>query len=274
MTTTQKEMSFLDHLEELRWLLIRSAGAVFVFAIVAFLNIKYIFNHFIIVFKDPNFATYKFLCNLSKSFGSNGLCIEHLDFTIQSLKMSEQFSAHIWLALTFGFILAFPYILYEIWKFIKPALYDNERKYASVFILISSFLFFLGILFGFYIIAPLSINFLGNYSVSDDIERNFKIASYIAIIKTAVLSSGLVFEMPIIIYFLAKMGLVTPEFLKKYRKYAFVLVLILAAVITPPDVLSQIIVTIPMMILYEIGIIIAKVIVKNKLKEEKALAKK
>lgn len=274
MSTEPKEMSFLDHLEELRWLLIRSSLAIFALAIVAFLNIKFIFNHFIIVFKDPNFATYKFLCSLSKTFGTDGLCIEHLDFSIQSLKMAEQFSAHIWLALTFGFIFAFPYILFEIWKFIKPALYESERKYAVVFILVTSFLFFVGILFGFYIIAPLSINFLGNYSVSADIERNFKLASYIAIIKTAVLSSGLIFELPVIIYFLAKMGLVTSEFLKKSRKYAFVLVLILAAIITPPDVLSQIIVTIPMMLLYEVGIVISKIIEKNRLKEEKGLSKK
>jgi len=273
MSKPQKEMSFLNHLEELRWLLVRSAIVVLAFAIIAFLNIKYIFNNFIIVFKNPDFTTYKFLCNFSKAFGSNGLCIDHLDFSIQSLKMAEQFSAHIWLALTFGFIIAFPYILFEIWKFIKPALYDNERKYASVFIIVSSLLFFLGVLFGFYIIAPLSINFLGNYSVSEDIERNFKLASYIAIIKTAVLSSGLIFEMPVIIFFLAKMGLVTSEFLKKSRKYTFVIVLVVAAIITPPDILSQVIVTIPMMILFEVGIIITKIIEKKQLKEEKNLAK-
>jgi len=271
MSKKQKEMSFLDHLEELRWLLIRSAGVVFLFAIFAFMKIGYIFEHLLIVFKNPDFATYRFLCNLSRTFGTDGLCIEKIDFTIQSLKMSEQFSAHIWLAITFGFILAFPYILYEIWKFIRPALYESERKYASLFIIASSSLFFLGILFGYYVIAPLSINFLGNYSVSAEVERNFKLASYIAIIKTSVLSSGMIFELPIIIYFLAKMGLVTPEFLRKYRKYAFVLVLVLAAIITPPDVLSQIIVTIPMMILYEVGIIISKIIVK---KQNESLVKK
>ena len=270
MTKELKEMSFLDHLEELRWLLIRSAIAIFLMGIVAFVKINYIFDHFLLVFKDPNFVTYRFLCEMSKKLGTDGLCIDKIDFKIQSLKMSEQFSAHLWLAFTFGFILAFPYILYEIWKFIKPALYKEEQKYASAFVIISSFLFFIGILFGYFIIAPLSVNFLGNYSVSQDVERNFKLASYIAIIKTSVLSSGLIFELPIFIYFLAKMGLVTPEFLKKYRKYAFVIVLILAAIITPPDVLSQIIVTIPMMILYEVGIVISKIIVK---KQNQALTK-
>ncbi len=270
MAKTKKEMSFLDHLEELRWLLIRSTLAIFFFGIFAFVKINYIFDNWLLVFKNPDFITYRFLCNLSQSFGTDGLCIENIEFNIQSLKMAEQFSAHLWTALTFGFILAFPYILWEIWKFIKPALYDNERKYAAAFILISSLLFFIGILFGYFVIAPLSVNFLGNYSVSDTVERNFKLASYIAIIKTSVLSSGLIFEMPIIIYFLAKMGLVTPEFLKKNRKYTFVIVLLLAAVITPPDVLSQIIVTIPMMLLYEVGIIISKIIVK---KEQRALSK-
>ncbi|HFS66698.1 MAG TPA: twin-arginine translocase subunit TatC, partial [Flavobacteriia bacterium] len=264
------EMSFLDHLEELRWLLIRSAIAVFLMGIVAFVNIHYIFDHFLLVFKNQNFITYRFLCNMSHKFGTEGLCIEHIDFKIQSLKMSEQFSAHLWLALTFGFILAFPYIIYEIWKFIKPALYKEEQKYASAFVIVTSLLFFIGVLFGYYVIAPLSVNFLGNYSVSQDVERNFKLASYIAIIKTSVLSSGIVFELPVFIYFLAKMGLVTPEFLKKYRKYAFVIVLVLAAIITPPDVLSQIIVTIPMMLLYEVGILISKIIVK---KQNQALTK-
>jgi sec-independent protein translocase protein TatC len=270
MAKELKEMSFLDHLEELRWLLIRSAIATFLFGILAFVKINYIFDNFLLVFKDPNFFTYRFLCDLSHKFGTEGLCIDEIEFTIQSLKMSEQFSAHLWLSFTFGFILAFPYILYEIWKFIKPALYKEEQKYASAFIVISSFLFFIGILFGYYVIAPLSVNFLGNYSVSQDVERNFKLASYIAIIRTSVLSSGIIFELPILIYFLTKMGLVTPEFLKKYRKYAFVIVLILAAIITPPDILSQIIVTIPMMILYEVGIIISKIIVK---KQNQALTK-
>lgn len=266
-----KQMSFLDHLEELRWMLIRSTIAVFAFAIIAFIFKNIIFDDLILVFQDPEFFTYRWLCNLSNAFGSEGLCIENLDFNIQSLKMAEQFSAHIWMALTFGFILGFPYILYEFWKFLKPALYAKEQKHAGTFIIISSFLFFLGVLFGYYIIAPLSINFLGNYSVSDSIERNFKLASYIGIIKTSVLSCGIVFEMPIIIYFLAKMGIVTPEFLKTYRKYALVVVLVLAAIITPPDIISQVIVAIPMLILYEVGIVIAKIIVK---KQKTELVKK
>jgi sec-independent protein translocase protein TatC len=174
------------------------------------------------------------------------------------------------MSITFGFILAFPYILFEIWKFIKPALYKKERKYARSFIVISSLLFFMGVLFGYYVIVPLSINFFGNFSLHESINNNFSLTSYVSIIKTSVLSVGLVFELPIVIYFLSKMGLVTPEFLRKYRKYALVIVLILAAIITPPDVISQIIVAIPMMILYEVSIFISKRIVK---KQKAALAK-
>ncbi len=270
MSKQSKEMSFLNHLEELRWMLIRSVGAIFGFGIVAFMLKNFIFNKIILVFQDPNFITYRALCSLSKIFHSDGLCIEETTFNIQSLKMAEQFSAHIWMSLTFGFILAFPYIIYEIWKFLKPALYKEEQKHAKSFIIFSSFLFFLGILFGYYILAPLTINFFGNYSVSNTIQRNFKLGSYITIVKTAVLSSGFLFELPIIIYFLTKLGLVTPEFLKNNRKYSLIIILVLAAIITPGDILSLIIVAIPMLVLYEFGIVISKRIVK---KQKAALAK-
>lgn len=270
MSEQNKEMSFLDHLEELRWIFVRSAMAVFGFAIVAFMMKDFIFNKIIFVFQDPNFVTYRALCKVSQLFSSDGMCIEETTFNIQSLKMAEQFSAHIWMALTFGFILAFPYILYEVWKFIKPALYKNEQKNAKSFIFFSSILFFTGIMFGYYILAPLTINFFGNYSISDTVQRNFKLASYISIVKTAVLSSGFLFELPIVIYFLTKLGLVTPEFLKENRKYSLVIILIVAAILTPADILSQFVVAIPMLFLYEFGIIISKRIVK---KQKSALIK-
>lgn len=271
MSIQKKEMSFLDHLEELRWLLIRSTGVIFGFAIFAFIFKSFIFDKIIFVFQDSNFITYRVLCNLSKVFGSEGLCIEETTFNIQSLKMAEQFSAHIWMSLTFGFILAFPYLVYEVWKFLKPALYKEEQKHAKSFIFFSSFLFFLGVLFGYYILAPLTVNFFGNYSVSNTVARNFKMASYIAIVKTAVISAGFLFELPIVIYFLTKLGLVTPEFLRKNRKYSLVIILVLAAILTPADILSQIVVAIPMLFLYEFGILISKRIVK---KQKAALAKR
>lgn len=262
------EMSFLDHLEVLRWTLVRSTLAVLITSAVAFLMKDFIFNRIILLPKDANFFTYRMLCKMSQAVGTDGLCIDEIPFIVQNRTMAGQFSAHIWTSITAGFIVAFPYILFEIWKFIKPALYDSEKKYARSFIFISSFLFFLGVLFGYYLISPLSINFLGAYRVADEVSNNIDLPSYIGLLRASVLSTGLIFEMPIIIYFLTKLGLVTPDFLKKYRKYAFVLVLILAAIITPPDVISQFIVAIPMVILYEISIFISKVIVKKQKKRE------
>jgi sec-independent protein translocase protein TatC len=264
-----EEMSFLDHLEELRWHLVRSTLAVFVFGIIAFLMKGFIFDTIIFAPKDANFITYRFFCSISKLFGTDGLCITEIPFKFQSLGMAEQFSVHIWTSITAGIILAFPFIIWEFWKFISPGLYENERKGAKSFIIISSFLFFAGVLFGYYVITPLSVNFLGNYSVSNLVERNIKIDSYISLLRSTVLASGLIFELPIVMYFLTKMGVVTPQFLKTYRKHALVVVLMLAAIITPPDIISQIIVTIPIMGLYEVSIFISKAVIKNELKKAK-----
>ncbi len=268
MSEEQKEMSFLNHLEVLRWTLVRSSVAIFAFGMLAFTMKDFIFNKIILAPKSADFITYRFLCAVSKSLGTDGLCIDSIPFIVQSRTMAGQFSAHIWTSLAFGFILAFPYIIYEVWKFLKPALYENEKKNARSFIIITSFLFFIGILFGYYIITPLSVNFLGSYQVADEVKNNFDLSSYTGLLKASCLSSGFIFEMPIIIYFLTKLGLVTPEFLKTYRKYALVLVLVLAAVITPPDIISQVIVAIPMIILYETSIKISQIIVRKEAKKK------
>lgn len=260
-------MSFLNHLEVLRWHLIRIAGVVLLLTIVAFLMKEIIFDQILFAPKDPNFSTYRFFCNVSKLFNSDGLCIDELPFTFQSLGLTEQFSVHLWTSITAGFIISFPYIIWEFWRFISPGLYEKEKKAAGGFIIISSLLFFTGVLFGYYVIVPLSVNFLGNYSVSDIIERNIKIDSYISLVRSSLLAAGFIFELPIIIYFLSKIGIVTPSFLRKYRKHALVLVLILSAIITPPDVVSQIIVAIPILILYEASIFISKMVVKKLEKE-------
>ncbi len=263
------EMSFLDHLEELRWHLVRSSAAIMIFAFIAFFLKELIFDKILFAPKDPNFITYRFFCRVSQFFNTDGLCIDDMPFTFQSLAMGEQFSVHIWTSITVGFIIAFPFIIYEFWKFISPGLYESERKNAKSFIFISSVLFFVGVLFGYYVVTPLSVNFLGNYSISDAVERNIKIDSYISLVRSSLLACGLVFELPIIMYFLTKIGLVSPEFLRTYRKHALVLVLILAAIITPPDIISQIIVAIPILILYEISIWISVMVKKRQLKEEK-----
>lgn len=267
------EMSFLDHLEELRWHLIRSTFAIVLIGIVAFVMRSFIFDTVIFGPSKMDFPTYRLFCDIATFFGiDSAFCAEKLPFTIQSRLMAGQFSAHIWTSIWAGFIVGFPYVLYELWKFISPGLYEKERKNSRGFILIASFLFFLGVLFGYYVVAPLSINFLGTYQVSELVLNEFDIGSYIATVRSSVIACGILFELPILIYFLTKIGLVTPEIMKKYRKIALVIVLIVSAVITPPDVASQIIVAVPVLILYQVSIYISKMVLKSEAKKEAKLA--
>ncbi|MDW5289848.1 twin-arginine translocase subunit TatC [Formosa sp. PL04] len=266
------EMSFLDHLEELRWHLIRATLAVMIAAVIAFIAKGFIFDTLIFGPTKPSFFTYDILCRVSNYLGlDDSFCFNEAAFEIQSRTMAGQFSAHIWTAITAGFIIAFPYILYELWRFISPGMHPSERNNSRGFIFISSILFFLGVLFGYYVICPLSINFLGTYQVSEKVHNDFDLSSYISLIRSSVIACGIIFELPIIIYFLAKVGIITPEFLKKYRKYALVIVLVVSAVITPPDIASQIIVAIPVLILYEVSIFIAQFVTRKERKKSKAL---
>ena len=270
MRKDPNEMSFLDHLEELRWHLIRSTFAVVIIAVGAFLMRGFIFDTIIFGPSHMSFPTYRLFCDIGTWMGfDSAFCADSLPFTIQSRTMSGQFSAHIWTSIWAGFIIGFPYVLYELWKFISPGLYEKERRHSQGFILVASFLFFLGVLFGYYVVAPLSINFLGTYQVSDIVQNQFDLSSYISTVRAAVIACGLMFELPIIIYFLTKVGLVTPEFLRKYRKMALVLVLIVSAVITPPDVASQIIVAVPVLILYQVSIHISAFVIKREAKAKK-----
>lgn len=264
-----KEMSFLSHLEELRWLLVRSTIAILIGAILAFMFNEFIFDTVIFGPKKGDFITYQFFCDLANQFDlDKSFCNQVLPFEIQNRTMDGQLSVLIWTCITAGFIISFPYFLWEIWKFISPALYKNEKKYAKTFIFVSSLLFFLGVLFGYFVLVPLSINFLVNTQISSIVENSIDINSYIGLVKTTSLATGLIFELPIIIFFLTYLGLITDSFLKEYRKYAYVLILIIAAIVTPPDVISQIIVSIPMVILYEGSILVAKIITKRKMKSE------
>ena len=263
------EMSFLDHLEELRWLLVRSSAAVVVMAVVSYFFADYIFDELIFGPTDPSFVTYRFFCEASHYLGfADSICITELNFIIQNTEMEGQVNIFVWVCITAGFILAFPYILWEFWKFISPALYEKEKKNAKFFIFVASILFFLGILFGYFVIVPMSVNFLATFTISSVVKNQFSIDSYVSMVKTAVIASGLFFELPIIIYFLTKLGLVGPNFLRKYRKYAVVIVLIVAAIVTPPDVVSQITVAIPMLLIYEASIWISVFVEKNKKKDE------
>lgn len=266
----EKEMSFLDHLEELRWHLIRSTVAVVILSVVAFIMKDLIFDHIIFGPKKADFPTYKLLCKSSRLLGLDSFCFTELPFRIQSRTMAGQFSAHLWTSITAGFILAFPYILREFWKFISPGLHSHERKNARGFIFVASLLFFLGVLFGYYVVTPLSINFLGTYQVSPEVHNDFDLSSYIGLVRACALSCGLIFQLPIVIFFLTKIGVVTPQFLRKYRKFALIIVLVVSAVITPPDIASQVIVAIPVLILYEASIIISSRIIKKQKKKAKA----
>ncbi|MDO1514112.1 twin-arginine translocase subunit TatC [Maribacter confluentis] len=273
--TPPNEMSFLDHLEELRWHLIRSTLAIVIIGSVAFLMKDFIFDTVIFGPKKMDFPTYQLFCDVATYFGfDSAFCAEKLPFTIQSRLMSGQFSAHIWTSIWAGFIIGFPYVLYEMWKFISPGLYEQERKNSRGFILIASLLFFLGVLFGYYVVAPLSINFLGTYQVSAEVTNEFDLASYISTVRASVIACGILFELPIIIFFLTKVGLVTPDIMRKYRKIALVIVLILSAVITPPDVASQIIVAIPVLILYQVSIYISAMVLRKERKKAEKEKKK
>lgn len=273
--STSNEMSFLDHLEDLRWHLIRITLSIVIAGTVAFIFSRWIFDVIIFGPKSMDFPTYKYLCKLSTFLNVDStFCADAFPFTIQSRTMGGQFSADIWTSIFAGFIIAFPYIIYQLWSFISPGLLENERKSSRGFIIVSSLLFFLGVLFGYYVITPLSINFLGTYSVSSEITNQFDISSYISLVRSSSIAAGLVFELPIIIYFLTKIGIVTPQVLKKYRKYALVIILIISAVITPPDVASQVIVAIPILILYQVSIYISAIVVRNQKRAEARKKKK
>jgi len=264
----EKEMSFLDHLEELRWHVIKATAAIIIAATAAFLAKGFLFDVLIFGPTKSDFFTYEFLCNASRLMGFESFCDTNFDFEVQSRTMAGQFSAHIWTSITFGFIIAFPFVIYQFWKFISPGLLHKEKNNSRGFIFISSILFFIGVLFGYYIVCPLSINFLGTYSVAELVHNDFDLNSYIGLIRASTLASGLIFELPIIIYFLTKIGLVTPEFLKKNRKFALIIVLIFAAVITPPDIASQVIVAIPVIVLYQVSILISRIVIRNQKRKE------
>ena len=249
-SSSHDNMSFLEHLEELRWHIIRSLIAIVSAGFICFLMKDFIFDTIIFGPKKMDFPTYKFLCQAATFIGvETTFCGDEFPFIVQNRTMAGQFSAHVMTSIISGFIISFPYILYEFWKFISPGLLEKEKAKSRGFIFISSLLFFIGVLFGYYIISPLSINFLGTYQVSSQVLNEIDLGSFISLVRSSAIASGIIFELPIIIYFLTKAGVVTPESLVKYRKYALVLVLVLAAIITPPDVASQIIVAIPIVVL-------------------------
>ena len=257
------EMSFLEHLEELRWHIVRSVASVLVFAITAFIFSRFLFDYVLLAPKNPEFVTNRLLCGLAEKMNAPNLCINSVGLELQNIKIAGQFAADIMVSLYTGLVIAFPYIIWELWRFIKPALYENERKHATGAVIAISGMFFLGALFGYFIIVPLTIHFLGGWQVSTEIVSVIDLESYLGGITFVPFATGIIFELPILMVFLTKVGIVTPEFMIRYRKHAIIILMILASVITPPDVFSMVLVVMPLLILYEVSIFLTKRIAKK-----------
>ncbi|TGE15093.1 twin-arginine translocase subunit TatC [Hymenobacter elongatus] len=257
-------MSFIDHLEALRWHIIRSAIAIVVFTTAAFLAKDFLFHDLILGPSRGDFWTYRAFCEFGRWIGADALCIGKPTFDLQNRQMSGQLTMHISSSFVVGLAMAFPYTFWEIWRFVKPGLYPHEQANSRGAVFFVSVLFILGLMFGYFIAAPLSINFLASYQLDASIENQIDLQSYISTLTTMSLSCAFVFELPMIVFFLAKAGLITPEIMRLYRKHAIVVILIVAAIITPPDISAQIIVTIPILLLYELSINIARVVARGR----------
>ncbi|MFA6127577.1 MAG: twin-arginine translocase subunit TatC [Bacteroidales bacterium] len=258
------DMTFLEHLEVLRGHLLRSIASVGFFAVIVFIFTKFIFDHILLAPKSVDFITNRLLCKLGHLVHTDKLCINDLPLQLINIEMAGQFRINMTIALYGGLILSAPYILWELYRFIMPALEAKERRYSSGMVFYTTFLFMLGVLFGYFLITPLTINFLGTYSVSNEVLNQINLKSYIGIITSLVFASGLIFELPILVYFLSKVGIVTPGYMRKYRKHALIVILVIAGIITPPDIFSQVMVTIPMYALFEVSIFISARIEKQR----------
>ncbi|RLD41985.1 MAG: twin-arginine translocase subunit TatC [Bacteroidetes bacterium] len=263
----EKVMTFWDHLDELRAHIFRSLIAVVILAIIAFLNREFIFDSVILAPSTSDFFTNRALCKVGEWLSLNALCIDDMKLEIINIKMSGQFLTHMYISIIAGFIFAFPYVLWEIWRFVQPAMLENEKKYSKGGLFISTFLFLLGILFSYYLIVPLTVNFLGTYQVSESVTNQISLSSYISTVVSVTFAVGIVFELPILVYFLTKIGVLTPDFMKKNRKYMFVILLVLSAIITPPDMFSQVLVVLPLIGLYEISIKVSQRVYRKNYEE-------
>ncbi len=267
----EKEMAFLDHLEELRWHVVRAVGAIFICMIVAFIFVPWIFENIVFAPAKLDFPAFKYMCELGKLSGLDELCVKELPFKIQSRNMTGQFMMSLTAAFVIGLIVSFPYVVWELWSFVKPGLQTKERKFSKGAVLAISFLFLLGVGFGYFILSPMTIWFLSTYSISPLISNEFDITSYVSTLASLILGCGLLFQFPMVIYFLSKVGIVTPEIMRKYRKHSIVVILILGAIITPSgDPFSLTVISLPLYVLFEVSIYISSVVVKRKQKREEA----
>jgi sec-independent protein translocase protein TatC len=262
---SQGEMPFLSHLEALRWHLVRSVAVVMTLALVLFFFKEFLFDGVLLAPKDPHFLTYRLLCKLGTKLNMDDLCVQTIPFTLISTDISAQFTTHMWVAFIAGLVVGFPYVVWEVWRFIKPALHAKERRYARGIVFYTSFLFLTGVLFGYYVITPMTVNFLGSYQVSEQVHNTITLDSFISTVTTMTLITGIVFELPIVVYFMTQIGFLTPTFMRTYRRHAVVVILIVAAVITPTsDATTLIMVALPLYVLYEISIFVSAYVVRSK----------
>ena len=252
----EKEMSFLDHLEELRWHIIRSLVSVLIFAIIVFIFKEFVFDMVIFAPRRESFLTYQVLCGMG-----DFICFKPPEFDIIPREFGEKFFTHLKISFWLGIVISFPYIFWEIWKFIKPGLYKNEQKAARGMVFICSSLFMIGVLFGYFIISPFAIKFLAGYSLGSveavKVVSSSSLSSYVNYMTMFTIPAGIIFELPVVVYFLSRIGILSPAFMRKYRRHAIVIILLFAAIITPPEIVTQILIGIPVLVLYEISIFIS-----------------
>ncbi|MDO9153220.1 MAG: twin-arginine translocase subunit TatC [Paludibacter sp.] len=251
--------TFWEHLESLRWVIMRVMIVLIVLLIVVFGNKEFIFSKLIFSSLNSDFWLYTSLCRLAELLAFPALCPGYFNIQLININLSGQFMAHISTSFTIGLLLAVPYLLYEIWKFIYPALYPNEKKSTGFIFLISSLLFYTGAAVSYYVIFPLTIRFLGTYTVSELVPNQISVQSYLSTFFILIFSLGIMFEMPVLAYFLSKIGIITKQTLRAGRKYALVIILIIAAIITPTtDPFTMTVVALPIYLLYEVSILVCR----------------
>lgn len=261
------EMSFLDHLEALRWHIIRSVISIAIFTIIAFLNKSFIYGTVFLGPARTDFWTYRMLCLLGNKYHISGLCVDTIHFTLINTELSGQFTQHISMSVTIGLLLAFPYTAWEMWRFFRPALTFREKKYTRGLVAATSILFMIGVLFGYYIITPITVDFLGGYVLDPSITNTIVVSDYISIVTMTTFSIAIVFELPIVVYFLSWGGILTPRKMREYRRHAIVIIFIVAAILTPStDIISQTAVSVPFILLYEGSIVVSYFVERQKRK--------
>lgn len=261
-------MTFLDHIEALRWHIFRALIVVIIAAILVFIKIEWIFAHVILAPAQPDFIAYKWLCELAKVTHISSLCLGDIKINFQNNQLAGQFVMALSSSMMIGLIVSFPYVIWEVWKFIKPALKPNEVKYARGLVFWCSILFFFGVLFAYYIIAPYTINFFAGYHLSNQFQNIITADNYYETMSDMIFGMGFVFELPVIVYFLSRIGLLTPKLMQDYRRYAILVLFILAEIITPPDWFSCFLVFIPLWILYELSVVISRRAVKERKRKQ------